>query len=200
MERSRRLSGSQGPSTLRALVSKRFLLSTQPNFEPQPRSDHDELEALASIKQRRPRKSLVRAASPLRSQGSEAMCGLRNLGNTCYINAVLQALRATAGSEMLQAVACKRDILQHPRLDTDTEFLEALRALLTRMQSLASNTHLACPVFFPLRVKAAITQRLPLFAGTQQQDAHEFCTFLLTALKEDSEKLSGTPFRKYSTQ
>ncbi|KAF4111627.1 hypothetical protein G5714_008658 [Onychostoma macrolepis] len=112
----------------------------------------------------------------------QAALGLPNLGNTCYMNSVIQCL--------LSVSPFREDLLSQQENHTDSATL--LRALtdlhMSRMDSSDSDlkeTHLA-------KVKSYIESHFPVFKGHCQQDAHEFFMACLSRLKEESMSLRSS--------
>ncbi|XP_058639070.1 ubiquitin carboxyl-terminal hydrolase 37-like isoform X6 [Onychostoma macrolepis] len=112
----------------------------------------------------------------------QAALGLPNLGNTCYMNSVIQCL--------LSVSPFREDLLSQQENHTDSATL--LRALtdlhMSRMDSSDSDlkeTHLA-------KVKSYIESHFPVFKGRCQQDAHEFFMACLSRLKEESMSLRSS--------
>ncbi|KAM6106537.1 ubiquitin carboxyl-terminal hydrolase 21 [Pterocles gutturalis] len=102
--------------------------------------------------------------------------GLRNLGNTCFMNAVLQCLSST---KPLRDYCLRRDF-QHeqppgPRAPQElTEaFADVIAALWHPDSSEAVN---------PGRFKAIFQKYVPSFTGYSQQDAQEFLKFFMDRL------------------
>ncbi|XP_067308286.1 ubiquitin carboxyl-terminal hydrolase 37-like [Pseudorasbora parva] len=108
----------------------------------------------------------------------QAALGLPNLGNTCYMNSVLQCL--------LSVSPFHRDVLsQKEKLKNGATLLRALSDL--QMSRL-------CGSDFNLKknlakVKGTIENHYPAFKGNKQQDAHEFLMACLSCLKEESDIL-----------
>ncbi|XP_043073804.1 ubiquitin carboxyl-terminal hydrolase 29-like [Puntigrus tetrazona] len=105
--------------------------------------------------------------------------GFPNLGNTCYMNAVLQCL--------LSVSPFRKDILtQRERWNEGSAMLRALSDLhMTRL--MGNDKQLKTKLLSS--VKACIETRHPDFLGDHKQDAHEFLLVCLSHLKEEGEFL-----------
>ncbi|XP_039514208.1 ubiquitin carboxyl-terminal hydrolase 37-like [Pimephales promelas] len=105
--------------------------------------------------------------------------GFPNLGNTCYMNSVLQCL--------LAASPFRDDVLsQREHWNEGTTMLRTLTDLqLTRL----TGNDVKLKVKLLSAVKRAIETHHPEFMGDHQQDAHEFLMVCLSHLKEEGEFL-----------
>ncbi|XP_030222208.1 ubiquitin carboxyl-terminal hydrolase 3 isoform X2 [Gadus morhua] len=149
-----------------------------------------EKSSLMGDRQRK-RKNLENLAFP--SKGlSLALCatGLRNLGNTCFMNAILQSLsniqQFSRYFKELPAVALRSGKTAGRRMyhtrsqgDTSVSLVEELRKTLC---SLWQGNQTA---FSPDSLFYAIWKIMPSFRGYQQQDAHEFMRYLLDHLHRE---------------
>ncbi|KAK9979935.1 hypothetical protein ABG768_013341 [Culter alburnus] len=109
----------------------------------------------------------------------QAPLGLPNLGNTCYMNSILQCL--------LSVSPFREDVLSlQEDWKNEAVLLGALSDLhMSRLgcsDSELKKKHLAL-------IKGYIENDYPDFEGNQQQDAHEFLMACLFSLKEESEIL-----------
>jgi ubiquitin C-terminal hydrolase/Ca2+-binding EF-hand superfamily protein len=124
-----------------------------------------------------------------RSTGSLRV-GLRNLGNTCYMNAALQCLLATpVFSRAYFASGLYRKELC---LDNPIGFGGRIAWEYGRLiQGIASSTS---DVFVPLSQKSQIGACNPDFSGFRQHDSQELLMWLLDALHEDLNRVVTKPY------
>lgn len=105
--------------------------------------------------------------------------GLANLGNTCYCNAVMQALYAC---DAFREAVLAWHAAQQPTRSED--LLQCLAELFATMENSSKHTGKLTPSKFIDRLRVDND----LFACRQaQQDAHEFLNFLLNALDDTLE-------------
>ncbi|WFD43654.1 ubiquitinyl hydrolase 1 [Malassezia psittaci] len=116
------------------------------------------------------------------------MSGLRNFGNTCYMNATLQCLSATVvlSRYMLDGTFTKAINLQNP-LGTRGALAEAFAQLLRALWSQQYST------LAPKAFREQIARFAPMFGSSDQQDSQEFLTFLLDGLHEDLNLVQQRP-------
>ncbi|XP_069734840.1 ubiquitin carboxyl-terminal hydrolase 21 isoform X1 [Phaenicophaeus curvirostris] len=102
--------------------------------------------------------------------------GLRNLGNTCFMNAVLQCLSST---KPLRDYCLRRDFQQEqpPGSRAPQELTEAFADVIAALWHPDSSE----PVN-PARFKAVFQKYVPSFTGYSQQDAQEFLKFFMDRL------------------
>ncbi|KAG0288002.1 ubiquitin-specific protease doa4 [Dissophora globulifera] len=113
--------------------------------------------------------------------------GLTNLGNTCFMNSVIQCLIATPPlSRYFLDGSFKRHINYKNPLGTQGKLADAFSDLIRSMWSGQSL------VISPTSFRYAIGGFAPQFRGTEQHDSQEFLSFLLDGLHEDL-KLPANP-------
>ncbi|XP_004639115.1 inactive ubiquitin carboxyl-terminal hydrolase 50 [Octodon degus] len=132
---------------------------------------------------------LPREAS-VRPQHPPGVAGLRNLGNTCYMNAVLQCLASVP------------PLAQYFR---SGQYVTALRKdcreVATAFAYLLTDLWLGDPdCVSPEQFWAALGRLHPAFTRRTQQDAQEFLLYVLNALHEALRKYHRRSCEKRSTQ
>ncbi|XP_037681450.1 ubiquitin carboxyl-terminal hydrolase 21 isoform X3 [Choloepus didactylus] len=101
--------------------------------------------------------------------------GLRNLGNTCFLNAVLQCLSST---RPLRDFCLRRDFrLEVPGGSRAQELTEAFADVIGALWHPDS-----CEAVNPTRFRAVFQKYVPSFSGYSQQDAQEFLKLLMERL------------------
>eukprot|EP01062_Namystynia_karyoxenos_P066637 TRINITY_DN60543_c0_g1_i1.p1 TRINITY_DN60543_c0_g1~~TRINITY_DN60543_c0_g1_i1.p1 ORF type:complete len:734 (+),score=201.50 TRINITY_DN60543_c0_g1_i1:74-2275(+) len=112
------------------------------------------------------------AAPPPREPGPPGACGLRNVGNTCYMNATLQCLGASE--------ALSRELRSAPEGLLRGALACALSADLKQMWA-----DRCPPSIRPAEVRRAIVARNSRFQGCDQHDASELLYTVLSELHAD---------------
>lgn len=107
---------------------------------------------------------------------SYSYTGFKNMGNSCYINATLQALMSLRSfvSDLGNSFL------------TNTSEID-LRSFYRALLAIADQSHQddRKSALDPSRVKLSISKNVQLFANNLQQDAHEFLGSCLNQLEED---------------
>jgi len=114
--------------------------------------------------------------------------GLTNLGNTCYMNSVIQCLISTPPlTRFFMDGSFKRYINTRNSLGTQGRLADAFSDLIRSMWSGQSL------VISPTSFRYAIAGFAPQFKGTEQHDSQEFLSFLLDGLHEDLKSVPQPP-------
>ncbi|XP_067639372.1 ubiquitin carboxyl-terminal hydrolase Usp2 isoform X2 [Eurosta solidaginis] len=105
-------------------------------------------------------------------ENSEGLCGLRNIGNTCFMNSVIQCLSNT--SELTKFL--KQYNGTRSSSSKDQQILQEFAKLIREMWS--SNVHSVTP----MDLKRAFSLKHRMYSDYNQQDAQEFLRFFLDSL------------------
>ncbi|XP_064130609.1 ubiquitin carboxyl-terminal hydrolase 4 isoform X4 [Loxodonta africana] len=117
------------------------------------------------------------------------LCGLGNLGNTCFMNSALQCLSNTAPlTDYFLKDEYEAEINRDNPLGMKGEIAEAYAELIKQMWS-GRDTHVA-----PRMFKTQVGRFAPQFSGYQQQDSQELLAFLLDGLHEDLNRVKKKPY------
>lgn len=114
---------------------------------------------------------------------------MRNMGNTCFMNASLQCLSATIPlTDYFLGYDYRSEINQKNFLGTGGKLVVAYAELMKAMW-LGKST-----VIKPTSFKAQLEQFAPQFVGYHQHDAQEFLAFLLDGIHEDLNRIKQKPY------
>ncbi|XP_067307001.1 ubiquitin carboxyl-terminal hydrolase 2a isoform X1 [Pseudorasbora parva] len=133
--------------------------------------------------------SSYRSTSPVRenSKSAQGLVGLRNLGNTCFMNSILQCLSNTQSlRDYCLHNSHRRDLNNNSR--TNTALMEEFAKLIQTMWTSSSSEAVS-----PSEFKTQIQRFAPRFVGYNQQDAQEFLRFLLDGLHNEVNRVTVRP-------
>jgi ubiquitin carboxyl-terminal hydrolase 8 len=117
------------------------------------------------------------------------VCGLRNLGNTCFLNSSLQCLSNTIPlTDYFLGYDYRSEINKNNVLGTGGKLVVAYAELMKSIW-LGKST-----VVTPLAFKRSLEKFAPQFVGSRQHDAHEVLSFLLDGIHEDLNRIKKKPY------
>ncbi|CAF0837839.1 unnamed protein product [Brachionus calyciflorus] len=117
------------------------------------------------------------------------LCGLSNLGNTCFMNSAIQCMSNVAPlTDYFRNGDYKEEINLVNPLGCKGELAEAYADLINEMWS-GKNSYT-----IPRNFKYNLSRFAPQFTGYQQQDSQELLAFLLDGLHEDLNRIKKKPY------
>ena len=117
----------------------------------------------------------------------EIICGLANLGNTCFMNSGLQCLMSNSHlSKYLMSNQFVKDLNVDNVLGCNGQLATAYASLLKAM---SRSTLLS-----PFQFRNTLLHYAVQFQGYNQHDAMEFVNYLLDSLHEDLNKVHIKPY------
>ncbi|XP_008688193.1 ubiquitin carboxyl-terminal hydrolase 2 isoform X1 [Ursus maritimus] len=132
-----------------------------------------------------------RSSSPgrdtMNSKSAQGLAGLRNLGNTCFMNSILQCLSNTRELRDYCLQRLYMRDLSHSS-NVHTALMEEFAKLIQTIWTSSPND-----VVSPSEFKTQIQRYAPRFVGYNQQDAQEFLRFLLDGLHNEVNRVTVRP-------
>ncbi|XP_062374035.1 ubiquitin carboxyl-terminal hydrolase 15-like isoform X2 [Sardina pilchardus] len=117
------------------------------------------------------------------------LCGLSNLGNTCFMNSATQCLSNIAPlTEYFLKDKYQDELNEDNPLGMKGEIAKAYAELAKQLWS-GKYSYVT-----PRAFKTQVGRFAPQFSGYQQQDSHELLAFLLDGLHEDLNRIRKKPY------
>ncbi len=130
-----------------------------------------------------------RQSSSHNNEYKPGLCGLSNLGNTCFMNSSIQCMSNVPPlTDYFRSGDYKKEINLVNPLGRKGEIAEAYADLVNEMWSGSNNYTM------PRNFKLNLSRFAPQFTGFQQQDSHELLAFLLDGLHEDLNRIIKKPY------
>lgn len=133
----------------------------------------------------------IRGQSTRGTPPAPGVVGMPNLGNTCFMNSMLQCLGATTPlARYFSDSKHIPELNESNVLGTGGQLARAYGSLVHEMRSGRFT------VVSPTELKRTIGQHATQFSGYQEQDSQEFMNFLLDGIHEDLNRVREKPYTK----
>lgn len=134
--------------------------------------------------------SSISTQTSVSKYSSTGKVGLRNIGNTCFMNSILQCLSNT---KPLLDYCLKQDYILDENKTTSNLKGALIIAYANLISSFWKEKNSVSSYVNPSSFKSQIQKFAPRFTGYQQQDAQEFLRYLLEGLHEDVNRVTSKP-------
>ncbi|XP_072233383.1 ubiquitin carboxyl-terminal hydrolase 15-like isoform X2 [Leuresthes tenuis] len=124
-----------------------------------------------------------------RQSERSGLCGLSNLGNTCFMNSAVQCLSNTPPlTDYFLKDKYTEELNEDNPLGMKGEIAKSYAELIKQLWS-GKYSYVT-----PRPFKTQVGRFAPQFSGYQQQDSHELLAFLLDGLHEDLNRIRKKPY------
>jgi hypothetical protein len=156
---------------------------------------HPAVSSFSNASPSTPAPSFTLASPPLVTKYYQRrILGLRNLGNTCFMNSLLQCLLATDElNDYFFRHKWFNDLNPENPLGAHGTLAVNYFRLASRFVGRDSSTDYWGSVE-PFALKTTIGRHAPQFSGYRQHDSQEFCSYLLDGLHEDLNRVVNKPY------
>lgn len=166
--------------------ARRFSASNGPNYSPPNRAsnyDHVHDAVMHNFTE----------AGVLESGLPAGVVGLKNLGNTCFINSSLQCLSNTIPlTDYFLGYDYRKEINNDNFLGTGGKLATAYADLMKDMWLKQAST--GNRIVQPASFKRSLSKFAPQFGGNRQHDAQELLSYLLDGIHEDLNRVKKRPY------
>jgi ubiquitin carboxyl-terminal hydrolase 4/11 len=132
---------------------------------------------------------MIPLSKALKVDSCKGLCGLSNLGNTCFMNSALQCLSNTTELTKYFLYGLYKDEINYKNnLGTQGRLVAAYAQLMKEMW-VDSGSKTA-----PWEVKKSIGKVAQQFSGFAQQDSFELFNYLVDTLHEDLNRVLEKPY------
>lgn len=120
----------------------------------------------------------------LKMSEKKGIVGLTNIGNTCYGNATLQALRHQVDFTIFLLQSSHKELMERKSSSEKTKLLDAYNDLVHKMWTAENGDTIATRDLWQQMIPAAMKAGVSHFRMPVAHDAHEFLVFLLDQFHE----------------